>query len=171
MTLIVMDCFVQTEFESFSVMIDLAYGHYEQLGHPCFIVSRKGYFTTVEGSNYSVLFHIDGNDFTTVPIWPGATCSEILALIQLGEAERFVEATPDNENCIPILVNALSEGLELTGDGLPDALWIGAGDNLCFPILSSKEPGRLGVMVALSEAELDEAFEEHRQARLTRCIV
>lgn len=170
MTLIVMDCFVQTEFESFSVMIDLAYGHYEQLGHPCFIASRKGYFTTVEGNSYSVLFHIDGSEFTSVPIWPGATCAEILALVQLSEAERFVEATPDTENCIPILVNALSEGLELTGDGLPDALWIGAGENLCFPILSSKEPARLGVKVSCSEAELDEKFEAHRQARLARYI-
>ncbi|MGF6282126.1 TPR repeat protein [Pseudomonas frederiksbergensis] len=166
MTLIVMDCFVHPQHESFSVMVDLAYGHHDELGHPCFITGNKGYFANVGETDYSLLFHIVGDAFTSVPIWPGATCSEVLALSALPEADRFTDAAADVRNCIPILVNALGEGQALDGDGLPVALWLGAGPSLRFPILSGKEPGRIGLTVSQSEQELDELLNAQRQERI-----
>lgn len=165
MTLIVMDCFVHPQHESFSVMVDLAYGHLDELGHPCFITGNKGYFANVADTDYSLLFHIAGSEFTSVPVWPGATCSEVLALSGKPEAERFIDAAADVRNCIPILVNALDEGRTLAGDGLPVALWLGAGPSLRLPILSGKEPGRIGLHVTQSAQELEELINAQRQAR------
>ncbi|MDF9779278.1 hypothetical protein [Pseudomonas baetica] len=166
MTLIVMDCFVHPQHESFAVMVDLAYGHLDELGHPCFITGNKGYFANVAGRDFSLLFHIVSADFTSVPIWPGATCSEVLTLSAQPEAERFIDAAADARNCIPILVNALDEGRTLAGDGLPAALWLGCGPFLRLPILSGMEPGRIGLQVSQSEQELEEIIDAQRRERI-----
>jgi len=166
MTLIVMDCFVHPQHESFSVMVDLAYGHVDELGHPCFITGNKGYFANFVDTDFSLLFHLVGDEFTSVPVWPGATCSEVLALSLLPEADRFTDAAADVRNCIPILVNALDEGHALDGDGLPMALWLAAGPSLRFPILSGKEPERIGLNISQSEQELDELLKAQRRERI-----
>lgn len=166
MTLIVMDCFVHPQHESFAVMVDLAYGHLDELGHPCFITGTKGYFASVTDRNFSLLFHIVSADFTSVPIWPGASCSDVLTLSAQPEAERFIDAAADARNCIPILVNALDEGRTLAGDGLPAALWLGCGPSLRLPILSGMEPGRIGLQVSQSVKELEEIIEAQRRERI-----
>lgn len=166
MTLIVMDNFVHPQHESFSVMVDLAYGYFDELGHPCFITGSKGYFANVADTDYSLLFHIAGDEFTSVPVWPGATCSEVLALSVLPETNRFTDTAADVRNCIPILVNALDEGQALMGEGLPVALWLGAGPSLRLPILSGKEPGRIGLIISQSAQEIDDLLNAQRQDRL-----
>ncbi|MGE8066172.1 hypothetical protein [Pseudomonas sp. NPDC089569] len=41
MTLIVLDCFVHPQHESFSLMVDLASGHLDEVGHPCIINTQR----------------------------------------------------------------------------------------------------------------------------------
>lgn len=165
MTLVVMDTFVHPGIEAFSVMVDLACAHFEKLGWPCYIVGSKAFITEVNGYPYSILFRMAGDQFSTVPIWPGATCDDVLALGDMPEANRFAEEAIDADNTIPRFVNALDEGLELNGDGCPLAIWLRAGQNLRLPILSSKEPRRVGLIMTHTEAELEAHFEELRKMR------
>jgi hypothetical protein len=165
MTLIVMDTFVHPGTESFSVMVDLACAHFEELGHACHIVGSKAFFTDISGYAYSVIFRMEGDQFSTVPIWPGATCADVLAIGEKPEVERFVENTIDANNTIPRFVNALDESIELKGDGCPPAIWVGAGQNLRLSIMSSKEPNRVGLQIPYSEAELEVHFAKLSKAR------
>lgn len=165
MTLVVMDTFVHPGTESFSVMVDLACAHFEELGHACHIVGSKAFFTDIAGNPYSVVFRMEGDQFSTVPIWPGASCLDVLALGEKPEVERFVENTIDANNTIPRYVNALDEGIELKGDGCPPSIWVGAGQNLRLSILSSREPKRIGLQIPYSEAELEAHFVETSKAR------
>jgi hypothetical protein len=54
----------------------------------------------------------------------------------------------------------------LGGDGLPVALWLGAGPSLRLPILSGKEPGRIGLIISQSAQEIDDLLNAQRQDRI-----
>ena len=165
MIMMVFDYFNHPELDPESVAAYTALEHSRAMNCPVFYAGTKAYFVNLEDQMYSVLQVAYKGKFGVVPIWAGATACEVFDLLRVPLPSRFISGREDPNNCIPRLINALDEGITLDGTGLPNAIWIGADDVLCFPIHRADEPDRHGLTITHSIQDLEHAFEENLKNR------
>lgn len=168
LALVVIDAFTHPQFDALEVLQMLGSGLSTEMNCPIFMAGSKGFFIDVDGQNFSILHAVVADEFSLVPIWPGMTISDILQALADPESARFSDSRTDECNCIPILVNALDEGLHLDGKGIPCAIWLGSENELRFPILRAVEPQRQGLRISLSRNELQSALNQNLASRPSR---
>lgn len=165
MFMMVFDHFTHNEIDPDLDAFYIALEHSELNDIPVFFAGTKGFFISVQNEMYSVIHVANNGKEVLVPIWAGATSSEVFDLVFQPPESRFVSGREDPNNCIPRLINALDEGITLDGTGLPNAIWIGADDVLCFPIHRADEPDRHGLTITHSIQDLELAFKENLKNR------
>lgn len=147
------EALVMIVFHSFAVpgeALERVYGaialmEEKRLESPVFYASNKGFFVQYQENAYSILQVAHKQQMDITPIWPGATILDVYATLLGSLEERFIPAHADPSNSIPRLVNALDEGIQLTGENLPNAIWLRAGTMFCMPIHRPEEPERIGL--------------------------
>ena len=168
LTLVVIDAFTHPQFDALEVLKMLGSGLSTEMNCPIFMAGSKGFFVDVDGQNFSILHAAVADEFSLVPIWPGMSISDVLHALGEPVNRRFSDSRTDECNCIPILVNALDEGLHLDGKGIPCAIWLGSENELRFPILRAVEPQRQGLKISLSRKELQSALNQNLASRPSR---
>lgn len=163
--LMVFDYFTHPEIDTNSAAMSIAMDQSEKMGCAVFYAGAKAFFIRYGEKMYNILHVAQPTKSGIAPIWAGATTLDVLQTLKKSLEARFAEAVDDPSNTIPRLVNALDEGFTLDGSGLPNAIWLGADNVLCFPIHRADEPVRQGISISHTTRDLEVALANNLKNR------